>query len=473
MPSQVLNENQSPDISPETLRSNTRTIQRRLLDSATINLRTGATDTKSTYKNLRNKSTEVQLRTLARISSEVSKALNIYQGFCNSGWDIVAESDRGQQILEDWFGEMSDRGINVNNLINENIYDLYILGAMCMRTILINDEPEFIRNIPPDRMSFIHQYDPDPQYLEYGKIWYTGFFTKDSTSEFVVMESIIDINPYFYYGTMLTDSTSPKGISIIESVTDLAISSGEKNYMMTEYLRGNIFPHEIISLILEDYFNALADENIEFRLEDSDTGSPGFNTIKENAVQAVRKYIDESDSTQTLVTDVPVEKIVIGTLEGNNLQGLSEINEAHEAEFPRALKVAQALLGARRQGSALNDTQSKYEIRSMYKNILNIRSTIRAGWQKLCSSYLEYRGESGKGGIEFSDTDVELKQSITEAINNEAKAGKTLVETRTFSRQEIREALTKGSLDLTQFPAEMPAEIADEIEESPDADTED
>ena len=454
MPDQIVESTDSkPDISKGSLKSDTRVIKRSLSDSAFITSisETGKTDTKTTYKNLRKKATEIQLRTLARISGEVSKALNVYQGFSNSGWTIESESDRGHRALEEWHEEQADIGVNPNDLINENVYDLYVLGAMCMRIVLINDEPKFIRNIPPEEVEFLHQYDPNPMNVDYGKIWYKGFYEDRMKQNFVVLESIVDPNPYFYYAPMSTNSKSPKGISIIESVVDLAISAGEKNYLMTEYLRGNIFPHEIVSLILSDYFKALSDEDIEFDIDK-------FNAIKQEAVEAVEKFIDEADSTQTLVSDVPMQKVVVGTLEGNNLEGLSEINESHEAAFPRALKCAATLLGSRRGGGTLNDTQTKYEIRSMYKNILNIRTSISKGWRKLSTAYLEWRGINEKGGITFTDTDIELKLAITDAIANEAKASKTLVEIGAFLPAEIRQAFVGGMLDLTQFDAEMPIE---------------
>ena len=447
------------DIEVQTLQSQTRIIQRRLSDSGIITniLAKGLGDTKTTYKNLRKQSTEVQLRTLARISSEVSKALNIYQGFTNSGWSVVGESDRAEIAIKGWFDEQADRGVNINNLINENIYDLYVLGAMCMRTLLINDEPQLIRNIPPEEIDFIHQIDPDPANIDYGKIWYTGFYLEQGSNQFVVLESIIDPNPYFYYAPMTTTSKSPKGISIIESVIELAISAGEKDYMLTEYLRGSIFPHEIVSIILDPYFEVLADENVDFDID-------AFNVIKKEAVDVVKKFMDESDSTQTLVTDVEIKKIVVGTLEGQNLRGLSEINNAHDLKFPRALKAPATLLGMHHESGALNDTFSRYDIRGLYKNILNIRETIRQGWEKLCTSYLAYRGIRGKGGIAFNDSDVELRQSITQAVQQEAEASKTLIDSRVFTRQEMREALVAGTLDLTALPPEMPAELEEEIE---------
>lgn len=454
---EVVSTGKQTDIEQSTLQSSTRVIRRALSDSGIITniLSKGVSDTKTTYKNLRKQTTAVQLRTLARISGQVSKALNIYQGFSNSGWTIQAETDRAERALEAWFDEMADVGININVLINENIYDLYILGAMCMRTLLINDEPKLIRNIPPEEVEFIHQVDPDPDNADYGKVWYKGFYLQPGGTEFVVLESILDPNPYFFYGAMLSNSKSPKGLSIIESVIQLAISAGEKDYMMTEYLRGAIFPSEIISLILKDYFDVLADENIEWDMEK-------FNEVKEAAVKAVEKFIEEGDATQTLVSDVPMEKLVQGTLEGNNLRGLSDINDSHSEEFPRALKAPSVLMGGRKQGNALNDTESKYEIRSFYKNVLNIRETVREGWEKLCTSYLTYRGLTGKGGIAFTDTDVELMQSITEAVKSEAEAGKVLVDTGIFLRSEIRKALVSGILDLTQFSPEMPTELSDE-----------
>ena len=468
----LINDITDPDIAEETLQSTTRTITRRYADSALITgVESTRRDSKSTYKALRKKTTEEQLRTLARISEAVSKALNIYQGFTNSGWDIVADSDRGTNALRVWFEEMEDRGINPNNLINEEIYDLYVLGGTAFRTVLINDEPQFIRNIPPEEISFLHQVDPDPANVEYGKIWYTGFYLDRAKREFVVLESIVDPNPYFYYAPMLTTSKTPKGISIIESVIDLAISAGEKNYMMTEYLRGNIFPHEIVSIILDPYFEVLTDENVEFDIEK-------FNEVKQKAVDQVTKFMEEGDSTQTLVADVEIRKIVVGTLEGANLRGLPDINDDQDARFPRALKVPGTLLGQRRQGSALNDNQTRYEIRAIYKNILNIRTTLRRGWEKLCTSYLTYRGIRGKGGIAFTDTDIELKQAITEAVKSEADAAKVLVDIRAFTPAEIREAFTRGALDLTQFDADMPPELEAELansqqEESDDSESED
>ena len=462
MPEELISGTRTTDIEPATLQSSTRTIKRRLSDSALITdiSETGRSDSKTTYKNLRKKSTEIQLRTLARISGEVSKALNLYQGFTNSGWEPVAETDRATRALVEWFEEMADLGVNVNNLINENIYDLYVIGAMCMRILLINDEPKLIRNIPPEEIDFLHQLDPDPMNMDYGKIWYTGFYLQRDKREFVVLESILDPNPYFYYAPMLTTSKSPKGISIIESVIELAISAGEKNYMMTEYLRGNIFPQEIVSLVLDEYFKVLLDEDVDFDMKN-------FNKTKDDAVKAVTDFFDTSDSTQTLVSDVPLQKIVVGTLEGNNLRGLPEVNDAHESAFPRALKAPAPLLGIRRQGNALNDTETKYAIRSFYKNILNIRATTKKGWEKLCRSYLSYKGITGKGGIAFTETDIELKQAITEAVVKETEAAGNLIRDRIFTRGEMRKNFTQGTLDLTQHDEALPEELMDEPEPEP------
>ena len=459
MASELIAGQKQTDIEVSTLQSDTRVIRRNLSDSGIITniLAKGLGDTKTTYKNLRKQSTEVQLRTLARISSEVSKALNLYVGFTNSGWEVVGDSDRAENAINAWFDEMGNRGVNINTLINENIYDLYILGAMCMRTLLINDEPQLIRNIPPEEIEFLHQTDPDPANIDYGKVWYKGFYVENSRTEFVVLESILDPNPYFYYGTMLTNSKSPKGVSIIESVVELGISAGEKDYMLTEYLRGSIFPHEIVSLIMDPYFEVLADENVEFDID-------AFNVIKTEAVAAVEKFMDEADSTQTLVTDVEIKKIVVGTLEGFNLRGLSDINNAQDLKFPRSLKAPATLLGMHHESGALNDTFSKYDIRAFYKNLLNLRQTIRMGWEKLCTSYLVYRGIRGKGGIAFTDTDVELRQSITEAVNQEAEAATKFTQARLFTRQEMRETLVTGTLDLTQLPPDLPAELEEEVE---------
>lgn len=459
MAEELVSSTGTTDIEPSTLQSSTRTIKRQYSDSALITAisETGRSDSKTTYKNLRKKSTEVQLRTLSRISGEVSKALNLYQGFTNSGWEVVAETDRATRALKAWFEEMSDLGVNINNLINENIYDLYVIGAMCMRTLLINDEPKLIRNIPPEEIAFLHQMDPEPENMEYGKIWYTGFYLDKNQREFVVLESILDPNPYFYYAPMLTTSKSPQGISIIESVIELAISAGEKNYMMTEYLRGSIFPHEIVFLVLENYFETLLDEEVDFDMAK-------FNKVKEDAVKAVEDFFENSDSTQTLVSDVPLQKIVVGTLEGNNLRGLPEINDAHESAFPRALKAPAPLLGIRRQGNALNDTETKYAIRSFYKNILNIRATTKMGWEKLCTSYLSYRGITGKGGIAFTETDIELKQAITEAIAKETEAAGNLIKDRIFTRGEMRKNFVQGTLDLTMHDEALPEELMNEPE---------
>ena len=155
------------------------------------------------------------------------------------------------------------------------------------------------------------------------------------------------------------------------------------------------------------------------------------------------------------------------------LDGLETINDSHDVSFPRALNVPQGLLGAKRSGNSLSDTQTTHDILSFYKAVLAIREVVSKGYEKLFKPKLAEKGVSGKGGIVFDNKDPELKSLIAAAMLQEAQAGQIHTEMGTFTAEELREAYVTGHLDLRQFPPEMPEGDAEPQQPTePEGDTE-
>ena len=428
-------------------------------------------DSKTTFKKIRSMSQDRQLRVLAQISPEVSKAVRLYKTFTNTSITPVGENDRVENAIKEHIEMMADRGINIEQLINENIFDIYVMGYMAMQNIAAdtdtNKEIIGIQNIQPELIAFeeilVDEFEkPIDAIGYYANDYYYGSATAArarSSNDFIPLQSIIHEDPNFYYGAINTTSNSLRGRSLILSAINLAISAGEKDEMMNEYLRGKIFPNEIFFADPADYLRLVSEEKMSPKKAEE---------LIQDAVDQIAEFAGEADVSQTLALGIKVQRIQAGTVDGR-LDGLETINDSHDVSFPRALDVPQGLLGAKKSTTALNDTQTVHEVLGFYKNILSMRTTIAKGYKKLFKPKLEQIGVTGEGGIEFDSSDPELKSLIAAAMLSEAQAGQTHTEMGTFTAEELRKAYVTGHLDLRQFPPEMPADA--EPRQSPPMDT--
>lgn len=411
------------------------------------NVINGSRGKKTTFKELRDSPQLVQLRTLLEISPEVSAAENIYKSFTRTKTTLDADSNNAERIIQEWWDEMEEKGIEQNMLIDENISDLYVIGWFAMQNIGDeNGQIVGIRNIPPEYIGF--ETLEDEVYKEYPAV---GYY-KDSSegiinkNKFVPLQSIKHKEPNFYYAGMNTKSGSYKGQSMICSVIDLAISAGEKEHLLTEYLRGQVFPNEIIMVDAEDYLRLVSEGIIEYN---------DFAKLRKDTVDKVDAEIGKRDATVIITTDIPVKVERTGTLQGG-LRGLETINDNHDVGFPRALKVPQNLLGARRQTGGLSTESNVHTILGFYKNILGIRSKISKGYKKLHKAKLVEKGSDENCGLAFDNTDPELKSMINKALLEESQTAQIHTQMGTFTVQEIREAFVSGTLDFTMFNPDLP-----------------
>ena len=432
--------------------------------------------TKTSYKKIRKMEMYRQLRTLSRLSPEIKKATELYKTFTNTSVTPVGENNRVENAIAEFIGEMADRGINLPQLIDENIYDIYIMGFMAMQNIAADTDPQKkiigIRNIQPEYIAFEEILVP-----EFEKpIDAVGYYPNDyyygsasaartrSSNDFIALQSIVHTEPDFFYGAINTMSDSLRGRSMIESAINLAISAGEKGEMLDQYLRGKIFPNEIFALDPTPYLRLVSEGKMK---------AERAKELLDDAIEQITEFGEEADTSQVLALAVQVERIQAGTVDGR-LDGLETINDSHDVSFPRALNVPQGLLGAKRSGNSLSDTQTTHDVLSFYKTILGIREITSKGYKKLIKSKLMQMGISGEGGIEFDSKDPELKSMLAAAMLQEAQTGQIHTEMGTFTAEELRKAYVTGHLDLRQFPPEKPAdaEPSQPTDTEPDGDME-
>ena len=413
------------------------------------------------YKKIRKLPQREQLRILSRICPPFSRAVEIYRSFVNTEITVDAEDDAVEQAIEDYLEEMIERGITLENLSNEAIYDIYVIGYMGMQNIARDDDPQReiigIQMIEPE---YLHFEDVDAEGFD-KPIKAVGYYEDErlggrSANKFIPLYSIAHKEPNFYYGALNTTSESLQGKSSCESVIDLAIADGENKQAQNKYLRGKIFPSEIYSVDPTAYFNMVLNETMEQDEADD--------TIQD-AVDQLSKFGEEGvDTTQTLALPIKVEKIQAGTVDGR-LDGLETINRTNDVEYPRALKCPERLLGTSTRTTALSDTGPTHDILAFYKNVLAIRVLLQTGYKKLIKAKLNQRGITGEGGVKFNDNDPELKAMLTAASKEDAETGKLHIDMGTFNAAELRTSYVSGYLDLTKLPPEMEGE--------PDAPTQD
>ena len=405
---------------------------------------------KITLKDLRGKSREIQLRVLSRISPEFSRAGNIYKSFVNTGSTLLTESDAAETIIKDHLMEMEDKGIIEETQINENVEDLLNFGFIAMQNI--GDKQKNIigiRNIAPEWIGFEtieSELHGVVEAVGYYKGTKTGIFNMRTQSNFIPLQSIEHTEPNFFYGAINTTSECMKGRPLFESAINLAISSGEVDHLLTEWLRGQVSPNELFSVDISDYLPLVADGHVKYE---------SVRELARDAVSKIDNSFNERDATQLVTIDLPVNRITTGTLQ-HRLGGLDSVNEKYDVSFPRAFHVPQSIFGVKRTGSTLNDTQTLHEVLAFYKNVLLFRRTISRGRTKLYKAKLMEMGNEDLLEHGFKDNDPEIKSMLNEALLRECESAKILVELGVFTIDEIREAFVSGTLDLTRFPPEHP-----------------
>lgn len=405
---------------------------------------------KITLKDLRSKDKNIQLRVLSRISPEFSRAINIYKSFTNTGSTLQTKSDAAEQIIQDHLMELEDKGIIEETQINENVEDLLNFGFIAMQNI--GDKQNRIigiRNIAPEWIGFetidseLHGLIEAVGYYKSSK---TGVLSLQTQNNFVPLHSIEHKEPNFYYGAINTTSETVKGRPLFESAIHLAISSGEVDYLLTEWLRGQVSPNEINAVDATAWLPLVAAGLVKYESV--------MALVKDN-VTKLDAATNKRDATQIITTDMPIQHTTTGTLQ-HRLGGLDSINEKYDVSFPRALHVPQSIFGVKRTGSTLNDTQTLHEVLAFYKNVLMFRRVISRGRTKLYKAKLIEAGNTDPLQHGFKDNDPEIKSILNEALLRECESAKILVEMGVFTIDEIREAFVSGTLDLTQFPPEHP-----------------
>lgn len=400
-----------------------------------------------TYEGLRDRPRNIQLRTLARISPEFARATNIYKSFVNTETTLKTESEVAEEIIKEFLMDMEGIGIVEETQISENVYDLLYFGFMAMQN-LGNESNEIIgiRNITPELIDF--EIVDSEIHTEVEAV---GYYRQNrllgvSRGDFIPLQSIEHSEPNFYYGAINTTSATLRGNPLFESAISLAISAGEKDSMLSRWLRGQVAPNEVWAIDMSEYLPLIAAGHVKYETVRA--------LAKDNAEKLDASF-DNRDETQYLTLDVPVERIVSGTLQ-QRLSGLESINENYDVGFPRALHVPQSIFGVKRTGSTLNDTQALHEILAFYKNVLLFRRVISRGRTKLYKSKLEQMGNSDELAHGFNNDDPELKSLLNEALLNECEAAQILVDMGAFTVDEIRIAFVSGVLDLTKFPPDHP-----------------
>ena len=403
-----------------------------------------------TLKDLRSKNKDIQLRVLSRVSPEFSRAINIYTSFTNTGSTLKTKSDAAEQIINDHLMEMENKGIIEETQINENVYDLLNFGFIAMQNI--GDAQKRIigiRNISPEWIGFetldseVHGLIEAVGYYKSSK---TGILSLQTQNNFVPLQSIEHKEPNFYYGAINTTSETVKGRPLFESAINLAISSGEVDYLLSEWLRGQVSPNEINAVDATAWFPLVAAGLVKYEAV--------MALVKDNVVK-LDEMTSKRDATQIVTTDMPIQHTTTGTLQ-HRLGGLDSINEKYDVSFPRALHVPQSIFGVKRTGSTLNDTQTLHEVLAFYKNILMFRRVISRGRTKLYKAKLMEAGNEDPLEHGFKDNDPEIKSMLNEALLRECQSAQILVDLGVFTIDEIREAFVSGVLDLTRFPPEHP-----------------
>lgn len=409
-----------------------------------------------TAKQLKSRHVGYILSILIENSDVLSLSVNVHKQKIVQGYDLVSpqKDDNAIQVISDFYKNMSSEfGVDLQSLLLDFAYSLFVEGALCAELVFSPDgsEPKEICLISPLTLKFPDK--KDPSYGKYNQIAQEQSSGKDKVLYDKYNPDEAEIDPdCFVYTPINVLEHNPFGSSDLTPAIFSTLAIKEFLDLLTKYSKVQIFQRGVVSTDLGDYINS-------DKYEDTDA----IASSADEAVENIKSTFDDADETQIIFSNYKVEFTPIGNQTRANMDGAQIVMRVLERSQGRGSKLPRVIYNPDRDGNSLGNAESQTEWQIFQDRLTAYRKVINEAFTKFHRTILRHYGIMSDVEMELDDTDYEGMLLFAEVV------GKTMdtitqgiTEARVITRQEGRSLLLKlGSL-FKDIPPELPEELLED-----------
>ena len=402
------------------------------------------------FKDIKNMSVERLISMLVNSSDTISAAVDIYQEYTVTDYQLIAENDRDKQIIEDFIQRLEESNESFNSILKRFAYGVYVEGAFCGELTYTDDGREAISidYVSPFSMSVQQRehpvfgiYDVIGQQIGYGR------------QNFKVLQDKANPSPFFKYTPVKVQGDKALGQSSIAPALFGAYTLYDIIKTSVEYTKGLAFPTFVL------YLKENEAEEVEYaeRVRRANAATTEIRNV----------FANRKDVSQAVVISEELDSTQLGEMSRNRLDVVDMIVEIAERGQQRALKTPPALLPSKQIGGGLNSDVNRVQWHAFMKRLMSGKHAIEKPFTDWFRTILRSEGSNGECKLHLVGEDEELRRIMAETLEIEVNTYDKLMERQVFFPEEMRKHLINTSPLLEGLDLEMPEEPDDDPQPEP------
>ena len=406
-------------------------------------------------KSLENKIARDAIRTLLKSFPIFKEALALYRQNINQGKEFQCDDERAREVVIRTYEEM-DR--DLNDIIDEQVFAMLVGGGSSYEIVRRTSDNTIadLAYVDPDTLDF---QEPDPNPDQVYKIYQKSpksvddILLHDPTDE-----SMLNERQTFFYKALHKMGDNPRGISVFISALSAAIGKLNLDSLLPKITKNQGFPRGFLSPKIAE----LVDAGL--------TGTRLTDYLKD-AVTKLKNELDTASPTESVISSVGMEFIILGLLGRQNIDGATLVNENFLYDLQVALDLPDQLLPARK--TAVLGEQSGRTQWTRWQNVLRYyRDFFSASLNPTTQIILSEAGfgfNQIKCPIVFDNTDRELEKYEAEAFNEKVDGITKAIQAGILNREQGFNLLT-NKVEIGEL--EYSPEATDPTPENDEVDSE-
>ena len=357
-------------------------------------------------------------------------AMNAYKQNINQGVEITSPDTRTKEAIQMVLASLEANGNPLDEIIEDQIYCMKAEGGVSFELNFENDELIDMAYVSPYTIKF-EKIEDDP-FKRYRLMQKGRLRTEDVTVYDPTDPQFSGENQFYFYRGVNKLEGRPRGLPIYTSAMRSAILSLDVDNLFVEHLRGQAFPRGFLSPQIEGLISA------------GITGDSLINNIK-SSVDELKKKLDTAKPSESVISSIPFDFVVLGTLARSNLDGGEIVTDKLLYNMQVALDIPDNMLPSRKTG-VLGEQSGRTQWRRWQTSLRNGRNALRSQIEPAMKVAVSKLGIP-YGSIEleavFDNTDHEGMRMESEALKIEADGLKILLETGVIAVIEAREVISQ------------------------------
>lgn len=400
-------------------------------------------------KSLQNKTARDAIRLLIKSFPFFKAAMSTYRQNVNQGFDFKCDDDRARQIVIETYDAMD---VSLDEFIEDQLFATLVGGGSSYEIVrrLSDNTIAELAYVDPDTLEF---KEPDPNPDQVYQIYQrtpqepNGILLHDPTNPQMLGE-----RQTYFYKPLNKMGDNPRGLSIFLSALSAAIGKMTLDSLLPKITKNQAFPRGFISPKIQDLVN-------------SGITGRALTDLVTKAVGELRNELNTTGPSESVISSIGMEFIILGMLGKTNIDGATLVNENFLYDLQVALDIPDEMLPTRRSsvlGEQSGDTQwTRWQnILRYYRNFL--ATTIDPTTQIILAEN-GYGFNNIKCPMVFDDSDRRTEVLESEAFNTKSEGIINAITAGIFSAEQGFNLLTnKVDIEDLEFESpEIPSAVPD------------